>query len=506
MYGLSSFFCVDLSLKFCFALNPLKKLAGQTVIYGLGSVVPRFLNYLLVPYHTHLFEKAEYGIITELYTYMTFMVILLTYGMETGFFRFTQNSEDKPYAYGSAFVSLLTTSTLFVAGIYLLTGPITQALGYTAHPEYIRWFAWILALDAVCAVPFARLRQQNKPLQFAGIKIVNVLTNIFFTFFFFWFCPKYAHTAFIQSFWSPDVGVGYVFIANLIASVVSLLLLMPYIIGVEIRFRWEVWKRMIVYALPLLLAGLAGNVNEAIDRTMLKHLLPLPEHEAMAELGVYGANIKIAVLMTLFIQMFRYAAEPFFFNDARKANSRQTIADTTKYFILFALLIFLGITLYIDIFKYFIEPRYWEGLHIVPVMAAANMMLGIYYTISIWFKLNNKTHFALIIASIGAIISITGNLLLIPVIGYTGSACIHLFCYSVMVFLTWRAGQKHYPVPYDWKTIGKFAVLAAVLFAAARLTMLPNLALNLLKNTILIGIFCFVAYKKEYHNFISYNA
>lgn len=487
-------------------MNPLKKLAGQTVIYGLGSVVPRFLNYLLVPYHTHLFEKAQYGIITELYTYMTFMVILLTYGMETGFFRFTQNREDEPYAYGSAFVSLLTSSLLFIGLIYLLNGPIAGALSYTQHPEYIRWFGWILALDAISAIPCARLRQQNRPFRFAIIKMTNVLTNIFFTFFFFWFCPKFQQAGIIRYVWSPETGVGYVFVANLIASVVTILMLLPEITRARIAFRWNVWKRMIAYAFPLLLAGLAGNVNEAIDRTMLKHLLPMPENEAMAELGVYGANIKIAVLMTLFIQMFRYAAEPFFFNNAKEKNSRQTVADVTRYFIIFTLLIFLGINLYIDIFKYFIEPKFWDGLHIVPIMAAANMLLGIYYTISIWFKLNNRTHFAIVIAGIGACISIFGNLLLIPRFGYTGSACIHFACYLVMGFITWRAGQKYYPIPYDWKAIGKYVLLAVALFAAAKCLRLPSVVADLAKNTVLLGVFVWYFFKKDFHRFITYNA
>jgi len=487
-------------------MNPLKKLAGQTFIYGLGSVVPRFLNYLLVPYHTHLFEKAEYGVITELYAYMTFLVILLTYGMETGFFRFTQNKEDEPYAYGSAFLSLLTSSMLFVMLVYVFTGPIASAMQYEGHPEYIRWFSWIMALDAVCAIPCARLRQQNKPLAFAGIKIINVLTNILFTFFFFWACPKMQGCWLIDRIWSPETGVGYVFIANLAASIVSALILLRYMLGAQIRFSFRVWKSMICYAIPLLLAGLAGNVNEVIDRMLLKSMLPLPVEAAMAELGVYGANIKIAVLMTLFVQMYRYAAEPFFFNNAGRKNSRQTIADTTKYFILFTLFIFLGITLYIDVLRYFIEPKFWDGLHIVPIMAAAYMMLGIYYNLSIWFKLDNKTHFAVVIAGIGAAISLAGNILLIPLCGYTGSAFIHLLCYAVMGFITWRVGQKHYPIPYDWKGIGFYALLTVALYAAATVTHTGHMALNLIKNTVLIAIFVTTVYKKEYKHFISYDA
>ena len=483
-------------------MNPIKKLAGQTVIYGLSSIVPKFLNYLLVPLHTHVFQKAEYGVVTELYSYVTFLVILLTYGMETGFFRFSQKDEDAPHAYGTALISLVSSSLLFVLLVSLFTDPLAGAMKYTDHPEYLRYIGWILTLDTCAAIPFARLRLQNKALRFAIIKIINVLTNLLFTCFFLWFCPHHASSAFVSSVWSPDDLVRYVFISNLLASITTLILLLPQMLSTRISFRWSVWKSMLTYSLPLLIAGLAGNFNEVADRILLKHRLVMGQEEAMAQIGVYGANIKIAVLMTLFIQMFRYAAEPFFFSNAKAKDSKETIAEIMKFFILSGLCIFLGITLYIDIFKYFNDSKFWEGLHIVPIMAAANLCLGIYYNLSIWFKLKDKTYFGIYVACVGALISIFGNWLLIPRFGYTASAWLHLTCYVVMGLITYIVGQKKYPIPYDKRAIGGYILLAGILFAAAQITPIGLPWLNMLKNTLLLLVFVAIAVKKEYKTFL----
>lgn len=475
--------------------NPIKKLAGQTVIYGLGSMLPRFLNYLLVALHTKAFDKAEYGVITEWYTYVTFLLILLTYGMETGFFRFSQDT-DKDKAYGTTFLSIVTTSTLFIIAVMLFSRPLSAWMGYAEHREYLIWFGWILTLDTISAIPFARFRLDDKPMRFAFYKIVNVCVNVVFNLFFIWFCPKYADTGWIQKIYNPEIGVGYVFIANLIASVVTIVLLLPEIFRHRISFEFGLWKRIIAYSLPLMAAGMAGSINEAIDRILLKYRLPESAFP-MEQLGVYGANIKIAVLMTLFIQMFRYAAEPFFFNNAKEKDSRETIALVMKYFVIFCLFIFLGVTFYLDIIKYFIDLRYWEGLGVVPVMLLANMALGIYYNLSIWFKLNNQTWYGLRIASIGAAISIAGNYLLIPLWGYHASAWMHLVCYSVMIVITWYLGTKHYPIPYPLKAIAGYIVFALALFALAYCTRMENNVFNLLKNTVLFVIFALYVNHKE---------
>ena len=474
---------------------PIKKLAGQTAIYGLCSMIPRFLNYLLVPLHTGVFETAEYGVNTEWYTYVTFLVILLVYGMETGFFSFSRTT-DKNKVYGTAFLSIITTSTLFIACAVIFSRSIAQWMDYANNREYIVWFAWILGLDAITAIPFARFRLDNKPLRFALYKLSNVVINVLLNFFFLWICPKYGDTAWVQAIYNPEVGVGYIFLSNLIASVATILMLLPEIFRHKLYFDFGLWKRMVAYSLPLMAAGLTGNINEQIDRVLLKHRL----HEIdlpMEQLGIYGANIKIAVLMTLFIQMFRYAAEPFFFNNAKEKDSREIIAEVMKYFVIFCLFIFLGVMFYIDIIKYFINSKYWEGLDIVPVMLLSYLCLGIYYNLSIWFKLSNQTQYALMIVSIGAVISIAGNWLLIPMWGYHASAWMHLVCYTVMILITWRLGKRHYPIPYPVKRMAMYMVIALVLFALSHFTKMENIALNLLKNSILFALFIYCIHRKE---------
>ena len=475
--------------------NPIKKLAGQTAIYGLCSMIPRFLNYLLVPLHTGVFDRTEYGVITYLYAFATFLVIFLTFGLETGFFRFSQNV-DKNRVYGTTFISILITSFLFIAAVSVFTGPLAEKIHYTEHPEYIVWFAWILGLDAVSAIPFARFRLDERPLRFAFYKLSNVLINVLLTLFFLWFCPKNANEIWIQKIYRPEIGVGYVFIANLIASVATIILLTPEIFRHKLRFDFGLWKNIIVYSLPLMAAGLAGAINEVIDIFLLNNRLP-ESVNPMEQIGVYGANIKIAVLMTVFIQMFRYAAEPFFFNNAKEKDSRETIALVMKYFIIFCLFIFLAVYFYIDIIKYFIDSKHWEGLGVVPVMLIAYLCLGIYYNLSIWIKLTKQTKYALMIASVGAMISIAGNWLLIPVWGYYASAWMHLICYTVMIVITWQLGRRHYPVPYPIKRIALYIVIALALYFMAYFTKMENITLNLMKNSILFAIFAFYINRKE---------
>jgi len=458
-------------------------------------MIPRFLNYLLVPMHTRLLETAEYGVNTEWYTYVTFLVILLVYGMETGFFSFSRTT-DKNKVYGTAFVSIFTTSTVFIALVIVFSHSIAQWLDYSNHREYVVWFAWILGLDAMTAIPFARFRLDNRPLRFAFYKLCNVIINVLFNVFFLWICPQFADVAWIKTIYHPEVGVGYIFLSNLIASVATILLLLPDIFRHKTGFDFVLWKRMVAYSLPLMAAGLVGNINEAIDRLMLKYHLPdsvLP----MKQLGIYGANIKIAVLMSLFIQMFRYAAEPFFFNNAKEKDSQKNIAEVMKYFIVFCLFIFLGVTSYMDVIKYFIDPKYWEGLSIVPVMLLANMCLGIYFNLTIWFKLSNQTRYGLIVSSIGAFICIAGNWLLIPVWGYHASAWIHLVCYAVMISITWWLGKQHYPIPYPLKRIALYVVFALVLYTITYFSKTENITLNLFKNTILFAIFVLYIHRKE---------
>jgi O-antigen/teichoic acid export membrane protein len=459
-------------------------------------MIPRFLNYLLVPLHTKVLHTAEYGVNTEWYAYVTFLIILLTYGMETGFFRFSQQT-DKEQVYGTAFASIMATSALFIAGVMIFSRPLAAWMNYTEHREYLLWFGWILGLDALTAIPFARFRLDNRPMRFAFFKLTGVGVNIFFNLFFLWFCPRFEDCEWIRKVYRPETGVGYIFLSNLIASAVTILLLLPEICRHKIRFRFGLWKRLVAYSLPLMAAGLVGNINEAIDRILLKYRLP-EDAQPMEQLGIYGANVKIAVLMAIFIQMFRYAAEPFFFNRSAEKDARSTIALVMKYFVIFCLMIFLGVTCYLDLVKHFLQsPDYMEGLGTVPVMLLANMCLGIYYSLSIWFKLTGNTWYGLLIAATGACISIAGNWLLIPLWGYHASAWMHLTCYAAMMTLTWSIGRKYYPIPYDLKKIFRYISAAIALYFLTRLTRIENIPVNLLKNTIFFAIFVFFIERKE---------
>ncbi|MBN2776567.1 MAG: polysaccharide biosynthesis C-terminal domain-containing protein [Bacteroidales bacterium] len=446
--------------------SPLKKLAGQTAVYGLSSILGRLLNYLLVPLYTRLFAPEVYGIVTELYAYVTFLLILLTYGMETGFFRFAQDKSIFDKVYSSILTSLAATSSLFIVLLLVFLQPIANVLQYETNPEYILWMGLIVALDAFVSVPFAKLRLQNKSWKFAIIKLINIGLNIGLNLYFLLLCPKLAisnpDSAFL-SIYSPEIGVGYVFIANLAANVLTLLMLLPEMLNVKFNFDKVLLKKILVYAIPLLIAGFAGMINETLDRVLIKYLVP-DAMNPMKQLGIYGANYKLAILMTLFIQMFRYAAEPFFFNNKNENNARELYAKATKYFIICGLMIFLGVMFYIDFIKYFIDADYHEGLKVVPILLLANLFLGIFFNFSIWYKLNDMTKYGAYLAIFGAAITVILNVILIPLYGYEGSAWATLICYFSMTLLSFYWGQKYYRVPYNLLNAGFYFALALVLY------------------------------------------
>lgn len=477
-------------------MGVINKLAGQTVLYGLSSVVPKFLNYLLVPFHTIIaFQPAQYGVVTELYAYFTFLNILLTYGMETGFFRFS-SQEGSARVFGTSFLSLFFSSLLFMAAGILFSENLAAGLDYEGHANYFIWFALILGFDAMSAIPFALFRQQNRPLRFSFYKIFNVAVNLFFNLFFLWYAPAHQEKEWISWFYRPDWGVEYVFLSNLLASALVFLLLIPDILRQQLTFNGMIWRRMIRYSLPLMAGGLVGCINETLDRILLRHLLP-DSVDPMAQLGIYGANVKMAVLMTLFIQMFRYAAEPFFFSQMNKADAKENMALVMKYFVLAGLLLFLGVALYIDIFKYFVGRAYWSGLGVVPILLLANLFLGIYFNLSIWFKINNMTQFGFYMASIGAAITLLVNFLFVPLYGYVASAWAHLLCYIIVSVITLLLGNRFYPIPYPLKRMAGYFAVALGVYVIASLFTIPSLPLNLLKNTLFFAIFALYAWKKE---------
>ncbi|MDD3875249.1 MAG: polysaccharide biosynthesis C-terminal domain-containing protein [Bacteroidales bacterium] len=451
-------------------MNPIKKLAGQTAIYGFSSILGRLLNYLLVPIYTRVFIPSEFGVIAELYAYIAFLNILLTYGMETSFFRHYNNSADRNKVFSSSFISICLTSILFFILIISFLNPLAGIIRYAANPEYLIWVALIVVLDAVATIPFARLRALNKPKKFAVVKLLNIGLNIGFNLFFLLFCPYILKNNISSQFLSPiinffyneNIGVGYVFISNLIASGVTFILFVPSIINAKPIFDKKVWKTMIIYAWPLLLAGFAGIINETIDRILIKFLLP--ENISMTQLGIYSACYKISIIITIFIQAFRFAADPFFFAESKNKNAKHIYALVMKYFIIICLLIFLGIMMYIDFIKYFVGDKYHDGLTVVPILLIANIFLGIYYNLSIWYKLSDKTIYGAYFSIFGAIVTIVLNLFWIPVWGYVGAAWATLICYFSMMVASYIIGQKNYKVNYDVKRIGFYFVLTFVLF------------------------------------------
>jgi O-antigen/teichoic acid export membrane protein len=448
-------------------LSLIKKLAKQTAIYGLSTIVGRALNYLLVPLYTRVFLPAEYGVVTELYAFVGFFTVLFTYGMETAFFRYAEKSEKPNEVFGTAFLSILFTTIIFSGVIILSSTPIAGYFNNEAHSEYILWFGLVLGLDALTAIPFAQLRRENKAMNFALVKLTNIGINIGLNLFFLVLCPILVTNGnpWVNSIYNAEIGVGYVFIANLAASGITLLLLFPQIIKQQLQFNFLLWKEMVGYALPLLVVGFAGIINEMLDRVLLRKLLPYSQTENLRLLGIYGANYKLSILISLFTQAYRYAAEPVFFAQVNKENAKQLYADMMLYFVLAQCVFFLGIMLHLDYLKYFIGAAYWEGLSIVSVLLLANIALGVYYNLSVWYKLTDKTNLGAYIALFGAAVTIVFNVMLIPTLGYMGSAWATLICYVVMVFISWYYGEKYYPVDYPWKKMGLWLGIAIGLFS-----------------------------------------
>ncbi|MCU0421409.1 MAG: oligosaccharide flippase family protein [Bacteroidia bacterium] len=447
-------------------MNPIKKLASQTAVYGISQIAGRFINYLLVPLHTALFSTAEYGVNNLMYSYVTFFNVLLTYGMETAFFRYAQKNENSKDVYTTALTSLLGTGFVFAIGITTLSSSIAALAGVGSFPSYITYFAWIIAIDAICSLPFAYLRKEGKALRFALIKNINIFTNILLNLYFLLLCPYIQQTyGMLLPLYEGKVEVGYIFMANLIASLITVPLLAKEFLAIrEGTFNKDTWRSLLNYGLPLMFIGFAGMINETLDRVILTFYYE-DTQKGLEATGIYGANYKLAILMTLFIQAFRYAAEPFFFNHAAKHDKREIYATVMNWFVLVCLVLFLSVTFYIDVFKYFIaDESYWVGLKIVPTLLLANMFLGMYYNFSIWYKLSDQTKKGAVIAMIGAGITIAGNLILIPLFGYEGSAWATLICYFSMAVMCWIQGIKYYPIPYDIWRICKYILIALALF------------------------------------------
>ena len=487
----------------------LKKLANQTIIYGSTTIIGRLLNYLLVPFHTYIFlDPKNYGVVGEMYAWVALLMVVLTYGMETTFFRFSSMHEDKPKVFSTSFWMIFSTTSLFLVLSLVFSQPIADILKYPSHPEYIRWFSIIVSFDVISSIPFARLRAENKALRFAFIKIANIVLTVLFNLFFLWFCPLMISKGIAVSFFSliyqAEIGVGYIFIANLLASSIQMLMLLGTCKGLKFHINRALLKPMLKYALPLLVLGLAGIVNETLDRILIKNLSADNLNDAMHNVGVYSACFKIAVIMSLFIQAFRYSAEPFFFEQFKEKDAKTAYSVVMTYFVIVCSLIFLGTTLYLDFIKYFVSKPYHEGLHIVPPVLLAYMMLGIVFNLSIWYKLTGKTKYGAYISVGGAVITLIVNFSLIPLIGYTGAAWAHFTTYFCMMIASYWLGQKHYPINYDLKKIGFYSFTAIALFAISYY-LIPfhkitshQLLIKTIVNTFILLIYILIIVKKEF--------
>ncbi|MDP1623401.1 MAG: oligosaccharide flippase family protein [Bacteroidales bacterium] len=491
-------------------MNPFKKLAGQTAVYGLSSVVGRILGYLLVWLYTRVFLPEEYGTVSVFYAYAAFLMVVLTYGMETAFFKFNETEENKEKVFSTGMISLIFSSVIFLFLTSFFAQTIAGWIDYAAHPEYVLWFAWMLAMDALSKIPFARLRAQNRALRFAAINMANIGINIGLNLFFLLFCPfvlKHESWGLLNGFvhlvYRPDWGIEYIFIANLIASASTLILLIPQFIGMRWKPDQKLLKTMFIYAFPLLFAGMAGIVNETFDRLLLRYLLP-PDIAA-SQVGIYSACYKISILMTIFIQAYKYAAEPFFFAAAKEKDAKILYARIMDYFIIVVSFIFLATMVYLDdfIMPFLIGENYWAGKGVIPILMMANLFLGVYYNLSIWYKLTSRTIWGAWISLIGAIITLALNFWWIPlgpdhlIHGYMGSAWATFICYGSMMVISYLIGQRYFPVKYNFGRFFGYLGLAILLYGVSINITLDGLFFRLVFHTFLLAVFAGTAYLFE---------
>lgn len=450
-------------------MSGIKKLAGQTIWYGVSSIAARFINYLLTPYLTYKFTTEEYGEMSVLYAFIPFMNVIFTYGMETGFFRFAQNS-DKGKVYSTTSLSLIYSTLLLSLLLVAFNKPLSELLGVANRPEYLIIAAVIIALDALTTIPFAKLRQEGKPRKFAVIKFLGVFINIGATVFFLTVGPDLAKTHpddFLGHIYKKEWTVGYLLLANLIQNIIVFLVLSREFWGFKFKFDKQLWREMIVYSMPLIIAGLGGMINETADRIMLlKWWQPgAGEANADAQVGIYSACYKLSILISLGVQAFRMGAEPFFFKQSMNENAPRTYARVMKFFVITVCLMFLFVVLYLDIWKHFIRNKeMWVGLKVVPILLLANMFLGIYYNLSIWYKLGNKTISGAYITLIGAAVTVLINYIFIPEYGYVACAWATFACYGIMMAISYIWGQKSYRIPYATNKLIAYIVIAVACF------------------------------------------
>ena len=468
-------------------MSEMKSLAKDTAIYGLSSIIGKFLNYLLVPLYTYVLARTDdYGIVTNLYAWTALLLVILTYGMETGFFRFANREDyDAKSVYKTAFLTLLSTSTLFALLVVVFQQPIANGMGYSGHESFITMMAITVALDAFACIPFAYLRYQKRPIIFAALKLLFVVLNIGF------------NLLFLVVLGLNDVF--YVFLSNILATIIQTLCLLPFTLPKGGRYDAQVLKQMLRYSLPLLVLGVAGIMNQTLDRILFPYLYT--GADAQAQLGIYGACFKVAMVMMMFTQAFRYAYEPFVFAKHKDRQSVEAYADAMKYYIIFSYLILLGVIFYLDIFRYIVSSAYWEGLKIVPIVLWTYVFQGVYFNLSFWYKLTDETQWGAYFSLIGLVITLVLQIVGVPLIGYWASCGSSLVCYFVIMLLSYFIGQKKAPIPYDIKRILLYTSLTIGLLAvyyAIRLYYIRNMWILMAIGTVLLMVYLVILCKLDF--------
>ncbi len=453
----------------------IKSLAKETAVYGLSSIVGRFLNWCLVPLYVYLFPTQEYGVVSYLYSFTAVALVLLNYGMETGFFRYA-NKEDSSKVYATSLMSVGFTSLLFIILITIFVRPVSNAILLQGDELYVWLLGVIVAVDAFCNIPFVYLRFQKKAFRFAGIKLLNVFLNIGLNLFFLLACPKIMthFPSAISWFYTPlggeSFGIGWIFVANMISTLVVLIALLPQLFECKWNFDGGLLRRMLSYSWPLLILGVAGILSQNMGQMIIPYMFKGEEEAARSMVGIYGANIKIAIVMVMFTQAFRYAYEPFIFSQARNEGEgkKQAYCDAMKFFVVFGLFIFLGVIYFLPFLKHFISSSYWVGLQVVPVMMAAELCFGIFFNLSLWYKLTDRTQWGMYLSLICFLLMLGLNLWLIPAIGipngYLGAAYAALGSYFAVMLISYFIGRHYYPLPYEVKRMGCYFLLAGVLY------------------------------------------
>lgn len=473
----------------------IKSLFKDTAIYGVSSIVGRFLNWCLVPMYTYLFAAGEYGIVTNIYAYVALALVILTYGMETGFFRFANHDrwKDPSEVYSTGLISLATSSFLFIIVGSLFSPELAKLLDCSKHPSFIWMMIVTVGIDAFTSLPFAYLRYQKRPLRFASLKLLNIGLNIGLNIFFILLCPwlwKNAPNT-IRWFYDPDFGIGYIFLANLISSLTILLLIYPELTAVKYRFNGRLLKEMLNYSYPILILGIAGIMNQTIDK-ILYPILIADKAAAMTGLGIYGANYKIAIVMVMFTQAFRFAYEPFIFAQNKEVNGADKNASYSQamnWFVAFGLFIFLGVIFFLPILKYFIAPQYFEGLKVVPIIMMAELFAGIFFNLSLWYKLSDKTIWGTWFSLMGLAVTLLLNILFVPHFGYIACAWAAFGCYGFMMVASYLVGNRKYPIGYQLGKLSLYFISAMALWLVSSVLTTENLWIDFPCRTILLVVF-----------------